>query len=205
MSAGDYLWSCQLADYLVRADGSAANRQRKAACLREMGYRALATNSRSWYLSQARALEGTTPLLVAAPVPPAAIASQLADYVDYYRIRINAERSAETDRLIALDFGEGGTHGLHIRGGLVDFLPALDGAGRPADVEIELTAESWARIYDNLADPAVLIDSGAIRVVRGSAADAKQLFALFDPVYDWKGDPALRALAARQAAAGTAK
>lgn len=205
MDAGDYLWACQLADYLVRAEDSAANRQRKAACLREMGYRALATNSRSWYLTQALALEGSTALLKAAPVPPAAIASQLADYVDYYRIRINAERSAETDRLIALDFGAAGTFGLHIRGGLVDFVPQLDRAGRPADVILALTPQSWAGIYDNLADPAALIDSGAIKIVKGSVAEAKQLFALFDPVYDWKTDPALRALAARQAAAGKPK
>ena len=32
--------------------------------------------------------------------------------------------------------------------------------------------------------------------VKGTDALARQLFALFDPVYDWTGDPALRALAA---------
>jgi alkyl sulfatase BDS1-like metallo-beta-lactamase superfamily hydrolase len=204
MDAGDYLWACQLADYLVRTDGSAANRGRKAACLREMGYRALATNSRSWYLTQARALEGSVALLGAAPVPPAAIASQLADYVDYYRIRINAERSADIDRQIAFDFGGGRIYGLHVRGGLVDFLPQIT-TTRPEDIAVAMAPESWAQIYNNLADPAALIDSGAIRMVQGTAADAKQLFALFDPVYDWKTDPALKALAARQAAAGRPK
>ncbi|MGH6651709.1 MAG: alkyl sulfatase dimerization domain-containing protein [Sphingopyxis sp.] len=196
---GDYLWACQLADYLVRVDDSVGNRALKATCLREMGYRALATNSRSWYLTQARALEGTTPVLKAAPSSPGAIASQLASFVDYYRIRINPERSADVDRLIGLRFGSDQAFGLHIRGGLVDFIPALDGSARRPDVTIATDAESWAKLYNNLADPAALIDSGALRVVQGDSDEAKRLFALFDPVYDWRGDPALRALAARQA------
>ena len=196
---GDYLWACQLADYLVRVDDSADNRKLKAGCLRAMGYRALATNSRSWYLTEARALEGTTPVLKATPVSPAAIANQLASYVDYYRIRINPERAAEVDRLIALRFGPGKEYGLHIRGGLVDFVPDIDRGPKQPDVTIETNAESWAAIYNNLAVPSALIDSGALRVVQGDASEAKTLFALFDTVYDWQGDPALRALAARQA------
>ncbi|HZG31687.1 MAG TPA: alkyl sulfatase dimerization domain-containing protein [Sphingopyxis sp.] len=201
MGKGDYLWACQLADYLVRADASEPNRRLKAACLREMGYRSLATNSRSWYLSQARALEGSTALLTAAPVRPDAVASQLADYVDYYRIRINAERSADTDKLIGLRFAPDRIYGLHIRGGLVDFLPSLADASRKPDILIETTPQAWASLYNNLASPAALIDKGTMKVIEGSGEEAKRLFALFDPVYDWQRDPALKALAARQAAA----
>lgn len=196
MKAGDYLWACQLADYLVRTSDSDANRRLKAACLREMGYRTLSTNSRSWYLTQARALEGKAPLFTAAPVSAAAIVSRPGDYVDYYRIRINAERSANVDQLMVLRFGPDQAFGLHVRGGLADFVADPARAARAADVIVELSPQVWAAIYNNRANPAALLDQGAIRVVKGTDALARQLFALFDPVYDWTGDPALRALAA---------
>lgn len=199
MKAGDYLWACQLADYLLRTADTPDNRQRKAGCLREMGYRTFSTNSRSWYLSQARALEGKTPLLAAVPVAAASIVNRPGDYVDYYRIRINAERSATIDQRMILRFGPDRAYGLHIRGGLADFIPDPASAARPADLIVELSPQSWATIYNNRADPATLIDQGAIRIVQGSPERAKHLFSLFDPVYDWANDPALRAMAAAAA------
>ena len=36
---GDYLWSCPLADYLVKANDAEKNRQLKANCLRQMAWR----------------------------------------------------------------------------------------------------------------------------------------------------------------------
>ncbi|GAL25801.1 alkyl sulfatase [Vibrio variabilis] len=36
---GDFLWACQLADYLVTVEDSSQHRQLKANCLREMGHR----------------------------------------------------------------------------------------------------------------------------------------------------------------------
>lgn len=204
MKSGDYLWACQLADYLQRTADTPGNRQRKAGCLREMGYRTFSTNSRSWYLSQARALEGTTPLLSVVPIAAASIINRPGDYVDYYRIRISAERAAEVDQLMVLRFGPEQAYGLHIRGGLADFIPdpasiGRNNIGRPADLIIELTPQSWAMIYNNRADPAMLIDQGTIKIVQGSPEQAKQFFSLFDPVYDWSGDPALQALAAAAA------
>lgn len=199
MTAGDYIWACQLADYLVRAEDTADHRRIKAGCLREMGYRSLSTNSRSWYLTQARALEGTTPVLTATPVSAAAIIDRPGEYVDFYRIRINAERSADVDQYLVLRFSTGQSFGLHIRGGLADFVANPDAEARPADVVVELTPQSWAAIYNNRADPGSLIDQGAIRVPTGTADDAKRAFALFDPLYDWKGDPALKAIAAAAA------
>lgn len=197
MRAGDYLWACQLADYLVRAANTPANRQMKASCLREMGYRSLATNSRSWYLSQARALEGITPLLVTAPVSQNSIASRPGDFVDYFRIRINVERAANADLFIILRFGDDNEFGLHVRRGLADFVsePA-NYARKNADVVVILDPQVWAGIYNNKSDPAALIDDGTIKVSSGTPAAAKQFFAMFDPVYDWQNDPALRAMVA---------
>lgn len=196
MKAGDYLWACQLADYLLRAEDTIDHRQLKAGCLREMGYRSLATNSRSWYLTQARALEGTTPTFTAVPVAPASIAGRPGDYVDYYRIRISATRSADVDQFLVLRFGPDQVYGLHLRGGLADFVADPVKSDRSPDVIVELTPQTWALVFENRADPSALIDQGAIKVVQGSPDQAKALFGLFDPVYDWHGDPALRAMAA---------
>lgn len=86
-------------------------------------------------------------------------------------------------------------YALHVRRSLVDFVPALDAHPRKPDVTVSLTSEVWTTVFNNLADPAALIDEGKIAVVQGDAAEAKELFALFDPVYDWENDEALKALA----------
>jgi alkyl sulfatase BDS1-like metallo-beta-lactamase superfamily hydrolase len=201
---GDYLWACQLADYLVRAADTPENRQLAADCLRQVAYRATSTNTRSWYLSDALALEGKTVILTSVPAIPAAVDSNLGDYVDYYRVRVNADRSADTDKLLALQFDDGRAYGLHVRRSLVDFVPDLSGAARAPDVAVSLTPETWTLVFNNLADPAALIDAGEISVTQGDAADAKALFAMFDPVYDWQNDPALKALGEKLQAAATA-
>lgn len=196
MKAGDYLWACQLADYLVRASDTPGNRKLKAGCLREMGYRAFATNSRSWYLTQARALEGGVAPVRATPVATAAIVERPGDYVDYFRVRIDPARSADIDRLLVLRLGPDQAYGLHLRGGLADFIADPDRYPRSADVVIALSPQTWALVYNNRGDPTALIDAGTISVERGTPEEAKRLLALFDPIYDWRGDPALRALAA---------
>ena len=194
---GDYLWACQLADYLVKASDNATHRQLKANCLREMGYRALAQHSRSWYLSQALALEEKVHIIKAVPARPGDVVRHLADYVANYGVRINAARSATTDQVLGLRFGNDQAFALHVRHGLADFAPTLEAARRQADVVVELTPAVWAEVYNNRTDPAALIDSGEIQVVHGAVAAAKALFALFDPVYDWQHDKALHDIAAQ--------
>lgn len=196
MAKGDYLWACQLAGYLVRSEPTSANRQLKANCLRAMGQRALATNSRSWYLSQARELEGKTAILKAVPIGADAVSAQPEDYVDYYRVRINAQRAAKANALIGIELGGSRRYGLHVHGGVVDFIPELDKAAHTADVVVSTTPAIWTQLFNNQASVDSLIDAGKISVVEGDPAEAKQLFALFDPIFDWKSDPALIALAA---------
>lgn len=188
---GDYLWACQLADYLVQVDPSQQNRQLKADCLRQMGYRTTSTNTRSWMLSQALELEGKTAVIKTVPGVPASVMGNLSDYVNFYRVRVNSERSAQTEQLLALEFDKKQRYGLHVRRSLVDYVPNVAKAPRPADVVVSMKPETWVLVFNNLADPSALIDQGAIQVTRGDKEAAKAIFALFDPVYDWKNDPAL--------------
>lgn len=188
---GDYLWACQLADYVVQVDPTQKHRQLKADCLRQMGYRTTSTNTRSWMLSQALELEGKTAVIKTVPGVPASIMGNLADYVNFYRVRVNSDRSAQTDQLLALEFDEKQRYGLHVRRSLVDYVPDLAKAPRPADVTVSMKPETWVLVFNNLADPSVLIDQGDIKVIKGDKDSAKAIFALFDPIYDWKNDPAL--------------
>ncbi|MBW6399302.1 MBL fold metallo-hydrolase [Roseomonas sp. HJA6] len=191
---GDYLWAGQLADYLVKTDNSAANRQLKAEALRQMAYRTLSTNTRSWLLSQARELEGKVSIVKSVPAQPAAVETNLADYVNYYRVRVSAERSKDTDMLMTLAFEDGRSFGLHVRRSVVDFVQDVTKARRAADVTVRMKPETWTLVFNNVADPAALIDKGDIGITTGDAARAKAFFALFDAVYDWVNDPALVAL-----------
>ena len=179
----------------LKADDVEKNRQLEANCLRQMAYRALSTDTRSWYLSQALELEGNTPIIRSVPAVPAAVSTNLADYVNYYRVRVSPDRSAETDKMLGLQFDGDRAYGLHVRRSVVDFVPDLAASGRKPDVTVSMTPEVWTAVFNNLADPADLIDKGSIKVVQGDAAEAKSLFAMFDPVYDWKNDKALQAIA----------
>jgi alkyl sulfatase BDS1-like metallo-beta-lactamase superfamily hydrolase len=192
---GDFVWSCQLADYLVKAHDVPKNRQLKANCLRQIAYRATATNTRSWYLSQALELEGKTAILKSVPAFPAAVATNLADYINFYRVRVNPERSADTDKVLALQFDNGRRYALHIRRSIVDFVPDLSAYTRAPDVTVSMTPGTWTQLFNNLAEPSALIDRGDIKVVQGDPSEVKQLFSMFDPVFDWKNDKALKALA----------
>ena len=199
---GDYLWSCQLADYLQTAQDTQAHRQLKADCLRAMGYRALSTNSRSWYLSQALALEGKAHIVTTFPAPSTSVETNIADYVNYYRIRISPERSSTTDAVLGFRFGgKEETPGLHIRMGVVQFVPDLGAYPRPADVTVRMDTAVWAEVFNNTTDPAVLLDEGKIVIEKGEAAKARTLFSLFDPIYDWENDEALKQLASKLSAA----
>ncbi|MDQ0314755.1 alkyl sulfatase dimerization domain-containing protein [Amorphus orientalis] len=192
---GDYLWAAQLGDYLVMAQDTPEHRAALAETLRQIGYRTVSTNSRSWLLSRALWLEGKTPILKTAPADPASLVTNLGDYVNYYRVRVSPDRSADTDLLMTLAFEDGRSFGLHVRRSLVDFIEDVQSAPRQPEVAVAMKPETWALVFNNLADPAALIDKGDISITTGGAAQAKAFFALFDPVYDWANDPALQTLA----------
>jgi len=122
--------------------------------------------------------------------------------VNYYRIRISPERANSTDAVLGFRFdGKAETLGLHIRKGVVQFVPDLDVYSQPVDVIVKMDTAVWAEVFNNTADPSVLLDEGKIVIEKGDAANARKLFSLFDPIYDWKNDEALKQLAGRLEAA----
>ncbi len=66
---------------------------------------------------------------------------------------------------------------------------------RNPNIIVEMPSDLWVEIYNNTADPSHLIDEKKISVTKGNSAEAKRLFSLFDPIYDWQNDPALKVFA----------
>lgn len=186
---GDYIWATQLADYLVKNQASDKNKQLKADCLRQMAYLSTSTNNRSWYLSQARELEGKTSIITAVPASRNAIVENLYEYVKYYRIRINPERSENTNKVLVLDFGKE-QYGLQVNRGIA--YPIQEVKGLNPDYKISMQPETWALIYNDMKSVNELLQAGAIKVEKGSNEGVLNFFSQFDMLFDWANDPALQ-------------
>ncbi|MFD2017325.1 alkyl sulfatase C-terminal domain-containing protein [Vibrio olivae] len=159
-----------------------------------MGYRATSTNSRSFYLAQAAELRGEVNIIKNVPATPESVVQNINDYVNYYRIRINPERSGETEATIKFDFGGDKVYGLEISRAVVNYLDNSVASKTKADVTVQMKPEVWAEIYNNTAAFDDLLKAEKITVTQGDSATASQLMGLFDPIYDWQNDKGLQDL-----------
>ncbi|GAL18712.1 alkyl sulfatase [Vibrio maritimus] len=148
---GDFLWACQLADYLVTVEDSLQHRQLKANCLREMGHRALAQNVRSWHLSQARALEGKTAIPTALPAFPDIITKSPTSFVDQYRIRISPQKANDFNQVLVFEIDDETPVALHIRNGVAHFVDSVE--LDEGQVRVSMTADTWVGVFNNLIEP----------------------------------------------------
>jgi len=182
MGKKEYAWAAQLVNYIFKLDpGDSEVRQLKADVLRQLAYLSTGANARSHLLTTALALEGkvTVPRLI--PPPPGIITSTPETYVDYFRIRIDPQKSGATDVVIQFDFtGDHETVGLHIRRAVAEYLPDPDEHHKPADLILSLSGEAWAKLYLSTATLQELVEAGEVEVRRGSAAEAARVLDLFD-------------------------
>ena len=176
-------WAAQLVNYLYKLDPQDRQvRAFKAKVLRQLAYLSTGANARSHLLTQALALEGkiTVPRLI--PPQPQFIAAAPAASVNYFRVRIDPEKSGSTDKVIRFQFTDAGEPvvGLHVRRAVAEFLPDPDSHYRLADVTIALSGEAWARLYLSQATFGELVDNGEIEVRQGATKEAAALFDIFD-------------------------
>ncbi len=179
----EYAWSAQLVNYLYKLDPQDKEvRLFKAEVLRQLAYLSTGANSRSHLLTQALALEGkvTVPRLI--PPQPQFIAAAPESMVDYFRVRIDPDKSGMTDQVLRLEFTDGDEPvvGLHVRRAVAEFLPEPDEHYKPADVTVGLSGEAWAALYLSLATIEELVADGKAEVRKGSVEEAVALFELFD-------------------------
>jgi len=159
----EYSWAAELATAALRADpGSSRAKSLKAEALRAMGQVTTAANTRSWYLTQARELEGQ----VDTSKPPVKFANattvkQLpaATYVNALRFRLDPDLSKAQSRSLLLTIGTQ-AFGLTLRNGVVLVAPNPDAAAN-YDARVAVSVDQWAAL--------VARDTTATRVVADGA------------------------------------
>jgi alkyl sulfatase BDS1-like metallo-beta-lactamase superfamily hydrolase len=177
----EYAWAAQLVNHIYRLDpGDGEARTIKAQALRKLGQLSMGSIGRSFLISEARALEDKEKIPRLVPPRPELIAQAPTTFVNYHRVRIDPKKAEAVDKVIAFDFGEKGTAGLHIRRGIAEFLSDPATHYHHPDVVVSMSGESWAELYLNRSDLASLIDAGKAKMTKGDLKSAAALLDLFD-------------------------
>ncbi|HID92601.1 MAG TPA: MBL fold metallo-hydrolase [bacterium (Candidatus Stahlbacteria)] len=191
----EYAWAAELVQNIYLLDPMDKEiRQLKADILRQLAYRTTGSISRGFLLSEALALEGKikSPLVVLPS--PEIIAKSPTTFVDYYRIYIDPNKSKTTDKVIEFVFTDHKeqTVALHIRRGVVEFVPEPSKYMKKADFVLKLDGKTWASIYLGSSDIAKEIQSKKIKLTKGDKTEIVALFELFDkfvPSHNYKVPP----------------
>ena len=184
----EFAWAAELIQNVYLLDPMDKEvRQLKADILRQLGYRTTGSIARGFLLTDALALEGKvkSPLMILPS--PEIIAGSPATFVDYYRIRIDPEKSKDTDKVIEFVFTDQKDQAvaLHIRRAVAEFIPEPSTYLKKADYVLTLDGKTWASIYLGNSDITKEIQSKKVKVTKGDKAELVALFNIFD-----KFDPA---------------
>jgi len=191
LQAEDYAWGIQLVQYVYLLEPTSHEvRKLKADLLRARGYLTTGSIARAFMLSEARALEGKVDLPLLVPPLPKTVAASPAQFVDYFRVRIDPRSAQDTDRVLHFVFTdrEDETVGLHIRRGVAEYLPTPSTYHRQADCVVELSSDSWAGLYLGTTDIEKAIQAGDVKVSKGQTGEVEQLFGLFDKFQTGRSD-----------------
>ena len=186
MAQREFAWAAQLATWLLQGGhDTPANRQLKADALRAMGRATTAANTRSWYLTQARELEGATDTTVPAirfvnanmvrQMPP-------MTYVNGLRFLLAPDLSAQGERTIHLHFSAPeAAFVLRLRNGVVRVARSTgaDGAAAP-DCTVRMAFDAWSRLVGREATARSVLDAGEVQLA-GDVALGMQVLALGAP------------------------
>jgi len=179
----EFAWAAELVQNLYLLDMNDKEvRQLKADILRQLAYRTTGSISRGFLSSEAQALEGKIKAPLYVLPSPEIIAGSPATFVDYYRIRIAPEKSKDTDKVVEFVFTDQKDQSvaLHIRRGVVEFIPEPSTYLKKADYMLQMDGNTWASIYLGTTDIEKEIQSGKVNVTTGDKAELATLFNLFD-------------------------
>ena len=178
----EFAWAAELIQNVYLLDMNDKEvRQLKADILRQLAYRTTGSISRGFLLSEAQALEGKikSPLVVLPS--PEIIAGAPTTFVDYYRIYIDPDKSKDTDKVIEFVFTDQKDQSvaLHIRRGVVEFIPEPSSYLKKADFVLKLDGKTWAELYLNATTLGEAISSGKVNV-EGKPKEVAVIFDMFD-------------------------
>ncbi len=179
----EYSWAAQLVNYLYKLDPQDKEvLQVQADALRKLGQLSVGSIPRAFLLSEALALEGKVQIPIMVPPSPTAIAGSAPDFVDYFRVRIDPVKSANADRVVKFVFigANNKSVGLHIRGGIAEFIDNPDTYYRKPDLTLQLSPETWAKVYLSQITVSDAITSGELKVTQGDSKELVGLFGMFD-------------------------
>jgi len=157
----EFAWAAELATAVLATEPtSPAAGQLKADALRAMGQATTAANTRSWFLTQARELEGKVDTTrVPIRFVNAATVAQMppATYVNALRFRLDPALSAQGERSVHLRIGEA-SFALRLRNGVVT---VAAGAPERPDASVELSARQWGELVARDLDAEAALQAGA--------------------------------------------
>ena len=180
----DFAWATQLAGYLVKVyPNDTEVRQLAADQLRSMGQLTEATIPRSWYLGQVNALENKANIVSSVmPSVQDILDSEPGIYIDMMRVRIDPEKSKNTDKVMVMHFTdtkENSSFGLHIRKGVAEFIPIPGEYYKSADITIALPRATFANYYTGQIKLQEMLDDKEVQV-NGNKHEAELLLMQFD-------------------------
>ncbi len=130
----------------------------------------------------AAAAVGTSTLAAGPPAPtPAAevIAEDPETFVNYYRVRIDPQKSEDIDKVLAFQFKDTKV-GLHIRRGIAEFVADFSNYYRKPELVVALDGDTFAKLYLNSIDLAAAVKNGSAKVTQGGEKEVAELLDLFD-------------------------
>jgi alkyl sulfatase BDS1-like metallo-beta-lactamase superfamily hydrolase len=192
-SKKEYAWAAQLGNYLYVLDKQDKDvRQLLAGVYRTMGQMAWGSIGRNFFISEARALEGSEVIPTLIPPPVRVIENDPKFYVNMYRVRIDPRKSENTEKMVVFNFSNGTSGGLHVRRGIAEFVTDPAKHYRPADIDVTVDAKTWAALYLNAVTLDEAAKSGGLKMNTGSLEDLKTVmdfFDKFDPVKNYTIPP----------------
>jgi len=180
MDINEFAWAAKLVNYLYTLDPKDQDvRNLKAEALRQMAYRTTGANDRAHLLSQALSLENKVTLARLVPPTIEAIKKSPNTYLNYFRVRIDPNKSDTTNAYILFEFDGGKTVGLHVRRAVVEYIDNIDEYPKKADMIVKMSAETWATIYLSQTTPEEIAENREIKV-EGDMEEFARIISLFD-------------------------
>ena len=181
LQEADYRWALELSDWLVKVTDDAEDKSRQAQALRAVAQRSTSANVRNWCITRALELDGQINLdrfrqhrfgysEVLAGAPEV--------FVKVLRVLLNPEKAAGQDVEICFQFDNGTQAGLRLRDQV-----AIPTDGSEADIVVELTHDTWAKLLSGKLKPAEALSNDDVSV-QGLVDNLLNVMKAFDLWHD---------------------
>jgi alkyl sulfatase BDS1-like metallo-beta-lactamase superfamily hydrolase len=190
----EYAWGAQVIQYAYLLDPTdKAVRQLKADLLRQMGHRTTGSIARAFLLTEALTLEGKVTYPKLLPPSKEIIAAAPDTFVNYFRVRIDPQKSEKTDKVVEFVFTDKGNLGvaLHVRRGIAEYVPVPADHYRQSDFVLKMDSETWAGLYLSSMSLKGAVDSGKVKLTgdKGAMTEIFDMFDKFQPTKNYMVPP----------------